>query len=274
MTRSLGKVLALAAVLLAFSQEAFSLSAWIADAPPPLLHAYDRVRAIPDAIWIALLLVWLILGIAFRATPFRLLPDDPWTLQSGRGRRRIAHSVGSIAEVRVSMEQIYDDPFNGNGFAKGMPRMSIETIRRLRLFIRPGDGENALTLTNDDFDVRQGHRILEVFDPKSQQCLFLYNCDLKQYQPAPFVGQFVKMRPWLLLPVWLLAMFAVGAFAPHTSPYVFFGAPLLYLALIRVLNSRRGEIFMRDMAPKMVAAANAESTPAAIGAAELDISLA
>jgi hypothetical protein len=77
------------------------LEAYAARLPDPLFGYAMRILSLPRTVWIGVLAVWLVLGIAMRTTPFQLVPGDQWLLQRGRKRRAMAQSSGIVADVQV-----------------------------------------------------------------------------------------------------------------------------------------------------------------------------
>jgi hypothetical protein len=229
---------------------------WLSGLPPEMLAILDKFYA-QSALWFTVLVAWILLGLALGTTPFHLLPDDTWTLQRGRRRRHMAHRVGTVVEVRESIEEqrTVHRPVDQHGAPSGPDQVSVTRYHHAKMFMRSKDGEHVIKLTNQPFDVRTGHRLLEVYDARKGKYLFLYNYDLNRYLPMQPLRAFVKMRPWIFLPVWALGVLASLKFAPAYTLTALWAAPLGYLVLMGVLNGMRRRKFMREFAPKLVAAA-------------------
>jgi hypothetical protein len=247
---------------------------WLSELPPELRAVLDKFYA-QSTLWFALLITWLVVGIALGTTPFHLLPDDPWTLQRGRRRRRMEHRVGTVMEVREAIEEQRSvrRPVDQHGAPTGPDQVSITRFHHMKMFMRSKEGEHVIKLTDQPFDARAGQRVLEVYDARAGKYLFLYNYDLKLYLPMPRLRGFVKMRPWILLPVWALASLGALKFAPVYALTALWATPLVYLVLMGFLNGRRRRKFMREFAPKMVATTSAADS-GHVGNADYGISQA
>lgn len=235
---------------------------WVRELPPPLIPVVDSLFSLPGWLWIALLLAWTALGITFRTAPFHLLPGDVWTLQRGLQRLPMKHRVSTVIEVRESVERVtttVEERDGQNNFLSS--RTYTNSYHHVKLFLKSQDGEHAVTLTNQGFNAREGHRILEVWDPKKNLYLFFHNYDLKTFLPMDYINRFVKMRPKILIPVWLLSTYATLLIAPTYLPYATFGIPVVYLVFMNILNRRRRRKFRREMAPRMIEATSAASVP-------------
>lgn len=245
---------------------------WVRQLPAPLVGIADTIFTLPALFWLGLLAAWGVLGIAFRTSPFHLLPTDVWTLQRGRQRVPIAHRVSTVIEVRESLETVdttvEERDGNNNPVAT---RTFTRNYHHVNLFLRSQDGEHTVTLTNQGFNARAGHRILEVWDPKKDMYLFFYNYDLKTFLPMGHIDQFVKMRPKILIPVWLLTLYGALTFAPMYLPWATYGTPVVYLMFMNILNRRRRKKFKREMAAEMIAATSASSAPDYIGNADYGV---
>lgn len=248
--------------------------AWLSGLPPEVHGMLDKFYA-QSTLWFALLICWVVLGIALGTTPFHLLPDDPWTLQRGRRRRRMKYRVGTVVEVREAVEEqrTVRRPVDQHGAPTGPDQVSVARFHHMKMFMRSKDGEHVIKLTNQPFDARAGQRVLEVYDARSNNYIFLYNYDLKLYLPMEKLRGYVKMRPWILLPVWALASLGALKFAPAYALTALWATPLVYLVVMGLLNGRRKRKFMRQFAPRMVAATSAADS-GYIGNAEYGIAQA
>ncbi len=230
------------------------VESYVAELPEPWRTAAEKVLAVPGAVWIALLVLWLVLGIARRTAPFRLLPENPWTLQRGGKLRSMTFQQVLVEDVKemVRVTPWIHTPRDAQGNRSGPDQVSETRTHTLTLFVRGIDGrETSLKLVNHDFDVRRGHRLLAVWED-DKYCLFLYNHDLRKYLHLPRMRKFVKMRPWLLIPVWALTTLLTAAISPGLSSLALVLTPILYLVLIGILNARRRRVFMKSMAPRLV----------------------
>lgn len=247
---------------------------WVRALPDPLIPVVDVMFNLPRAFWIALLAAWIALGIALRTSPFHLAPEDVWTLQRGRQRLPMQHRVSTVVDVRESVEKVSRRVQEVDGYNNTISdRTFTSTFHHVKLFLKSRDGERAVTLTNQGFDARAGHRILEVWDPKANMYLFFHNYDLGTTLPMGFIHQFVKMRPKIVIPVTLLAAYGCFVFFPAAfSTYTALGIAVVYLIFMGILTRRRYRKFVREMAPKMVRATSPEAAPGYIGNAEMGIS--
>ncbi len=231
------------------------VEAYVAELPEPWRTRAEKVLAVPGAVWIALLVVWLVLGIATRTVPFRLSPQNPWMLQRGRKLRPMRPEQVIVEEVKemVRVTPHVHIPRDAQGNRTGPDQVSETRTHIVTMFVRDIDGrESSLKLVNHDFDVRRGHRLLAVWEGDGKYCLFLYNHDLRRYLHLPRLRKFVKMRPWLLIPVWALTTLLAAAIQPGLVLLPLCLTPIVYLIFMGILNARRRRVFMKKMAPRLV----------------------
>lgn len=231
------------------------VDAFVAELPEPWRTPAEKVLAVPGAVWLALLVVWLVLGIAFRTVPFRLLPEDPWKLQRGRKVRPMRFEQVLVEDVK-EMERVTQHvviPKDAQGNRAGPDQVSHTRTHVATLFVRDIDGrESTIKLVNHDFDVRPGHRVLAVWEGDGKYCLFLYNHDLRHLTDFPRLRKFVKMRPWLLIPVWVLSIVLVAPIEPSLAWVPVYATPIVYLICMGIVNSLRLRKFLKKMAPRLV----------------------
>ncbi len=231
------------------------VEAYVAELPEPWRTWAEKLIAVPVALWIALLIAWLVLGIATRTTPFRLSPQDPWKLQRGRKLRPMRFEQVIVEEVKDLVRETphYHTPRDAQGNPSGPTTVTHTRTHIVTMFVRGVDGrEDSLKLVNHDFDVRRGHRVLAVWEGDGKYCLFLYNHDLRRFLDLPRLRKFVKMRPWLLIPVWALTTAAVAAIQPGLVLLPLCLTPIVYLVFMGIVNARRRRVFMKKMAPRLV----------------------
>ncbi len=231
------------------------VEAYVAELPEPWRSRAETVLAVPGAVWIALLIVWLVFGVATRTVPFRLSPQDPWKLQRGRELRPMRFEQVLVEDVKDLVRETphYHTPRDAQGNPSGLTTVSHTRTHIVTMFVRGVDGrEDSLKLVNHDFDVRRGHRVLAVWEGDGKYCLFLYNHDLRRYLDLPRLRKFVKMRPWLLVPVWALTTVAVAAIQPGFVLLPLCLTPIVYLIFMGIVNARRRRVFLKEMAPRLV----------------------
>lgn len=231
------------------------VEAYVAGLPEPWRTRAEKVLSVPGAVWLALLLIWLVFGIATRTVPFRLSPQDPWMLQRGRKLRPMRFEQVLVEDVKemVKVTPHVHIPRDAQGNRTGPDQVSETRTHVATLFVRDIDGrESTIKLVNHDFDVRPGHRVMAVWEGDGKYCLFLYNHDLRRFTDFPRLRKFVKMRPWLLIPVWALATMLVIAIQPGLASLAVFLTPIAYLIFMGIVNARRRRVFMKKLAPRLV----------------------
>lgn len=220
-----------------------------------------RVFGLSSTFWISLLLVWLVLGIAFRTVPFALAPDNPFLLLRGRKKIRLGWSWSTVVGVQSHTQQtvreyerVEKDQY---GFETRHPAGShTVTTHYLNVFVRDSSGqEHAIQLVNTSFEVRQGHTLLSVWNERTRRYLFFYVKELDRFTVMPDAGRSFRMRPFILIPVWILGALLVDRLAPKYGLWAVGLVPLAYLMLMGVIKQLRLRKFRRKLAPVIIAAA-------------------
>lgn len=247
---------------------------WVRELPEPWRGHVSKVTNAPNYVWISICLVWLVLGIATRTVPFRLMPDNVWLLQRARKMLGMAHGHVTVLDIKATEEIQQNINVRVDGYGNAAPaHVHISRKRTLTLFVRGTGGEWTFDVVNQRFDVRVGHTLLVVADARTNGILFVYNHDMREFLRMPELKSFVKMRPWLLIPIAGLALF--GGLAVESSPEVKAAVavvtPLVYLVFMKLVNLTRRERFMSKMAPRLVEAAGPPPEANVIGNSEFSI---
>jgi hypothetical protein len=216
----------------------------------------------------------VILGIALRTTPFGASPDDPLLIQRGRKRFQLEARASTVLNVDERIEKrvykhvrIERDKY-GNEIH--YPSERTETTHHLRAFIQNDDGtQDTINLTNIAMDVMKGQRLLAVFDQKSRHYVLFYNRDLRRPTYMPYMKHVCKMRPLILLPLWILATLAADLISPQAAAVAFLATPVVYLPFVWIVNSRRYKKFRETIVPAILAAASGNARGAQAAEAEL-----
>jgi hypothetical protein len=246
--------------------------AYVKDLPEPWRGIVLKIQGIPNYVWIALCLVWLVLGLATRTGPFRLQPEKIWILQ--RARKLLEMNFEHVFVTNIKEREQISVHVNVNQNPHGIQyggNARVTSKVTATLFVSDVHGRaSSFDLVDQRFDVAPGHRLLLVTDVRTGNILFLYNHDMREYLRLDELKYFVKMRPWLLIPFSALAFF--GAMSIEASQEVkaaiIVCTPLAYLVWIKLLNLTRRETFMKKFAPRLVEAAGAPPESNFIGTPE------
>jgi hypothetical protein len=253
------------------------LHKWAMRLPEPWNKYVSSVVTIPLTIWTALLLVWLIYGIAFRTVPLAVGSNDPLVLLRGRKRVNLACRVSTVLHVTETEkttvhhgERIVEDSY---GNRTRYPTEDRQSTHHLRAFIRDDRGnENTIDLVDMRVAMREGHRVLEVWEVKTKHYLLLHNYDLRRSTFMPYMQRLVRLHPFILLPLWIVATLIGDMISPQTGVRVLFATPFVYLIFMWIVNAQRSKQFQNQIAPLIIASAAKENPSAQIGTAELGIS--
>jgi hypothetical protein len=252
---------------------------WVAELPAPWRGVVSPIISLPNYLWIALLMVWLVYGLARRTGPFRLIPEDAWVLQRARKKLRMEHAHVIVTSVKdredLSVHVRVDQ--NPHGIQYGGATAHARVDRKVTTWItfRADNGQaGSFELVNQPFSVDRGHQMLLVTDARNGDIIFVYNHDTSEYLRLRHLKSFVKMRPWILIPLTVLTWIAalVMGVSPDAQQAIIIGTPIAYLVWIKLLNLTRREIFMKKFAPRLVEAAGSPGVANYIGTAEYGIS--
>jgi hypothetical protein len=235
-----------------------ALKRWATRLPPGPRQLVEIVAAVPKAIWIALLVAWVVWGVRYRTTPFGLDPNDPFVLLRGRQKRRMAYHIGRMLSVDVrETERIHTttkvDEYNRpTGFDHVQKFRSLTQTIRMR---EDSGREHTITLHNYPFDAHQGQRLLVVYDQKSDKFLFLHNRDTGATRYMPLLESYYRLRPLIMLPVWALAILVATIVSDAWVGFALILTPIVYFTITWQLNKRRRVKLVNELIPRMIDAA-------------------
>jgi hypothetical protein len=117
---------------------------------------------------------------------------------------------------------------------------------------------HVIKMHNTAFDAAEGERVTVLYDKKSKLFLLLFNRDRGNIRHLPLVSIYYRLRPLVLVPLWILVPLAAGAFSPAWDTIALFATPVVYLAITLAINAGRKSRFHRELLPRILKATESE----------------